>query len=138
MKIQTSLRAAVLFVLALTAMVYAEDFVVKKRKPQSQSMNKLKEDYANELAELVKLIPRLQKQLAALQEDLIEQLYKIIDDEFNGTKCEIDMLTCKAEELRCFLEQVSGTSLPAKSSFIQQNKQKKSCAGAEGAGHKNE
>ena len=138
MKIETSLRVAVLFLFALTVLCCAEDFVVKKRRPQSQSMNKLKEDYANELAELIKLIPRFQKQLAALQEDLIEQLYKIIDDELNGTKCEIDMLTCKTGELRCFLEQVSGTSLPAKSSFIQQNKQKKGCAGAEGAGHKNE
>jgi hypothetical protein len=91
-------------------------------------MNKLKENYAQELADLVKLIPQLQKQLASLQENLIDELYKIIDDELTYTKCEIDGLACKTQELRSFLEQVSGNSLPAKSSFLRQGKVKKVCA----------
>jgi hypothetical protein len=104
----------------------AEDFVIKKRKPQAQSMSKLKDDYANELAGLIKMIPQLQKQLAALQEDLIDELYKLIDDEITYSKCEIDGLTYKTQELCCFLEQIRDNSLPAKSLFIRQGSQKKS------------
>lgn len=114
-----------LFVFVGSTTLFAEEFIIKKRKPQTQSMNKLKEDYANELAELIKMIPQLQKQLAALQEDLIDELYKLIDDEIKYSKCEIDSLTYKTQELRCFLEQIRDNSLPAKSLFIKQNFQKK-------------
>jgi hypothetical protein len=114
-----------LFIFVGSTTLFAEDFVIKKRKPQTQSMNKLKEDYANELAELIKIIPQLQKQLAALQEDLIDELYKLIDDEIKHSKCEVDSLTYKTQELRCFLEQIRDNSLPAKSLFIKQNFHKK-------------
>lgn len=98
----------------------AENFVVNKRKPQNQSMNKLKEDYATELAELVRMIPGLQKQLADLQERLIAELYTIFDDTITIGKVEIDSRTCKAHELRCFLEQNCGQALSVKSSCIPQ------------------
>jgi ABC-type multidrug transport system fused ATPase/permease subunit len=125
MNIKNYMSMGLLIFFVTPAISLAEDFVIKKRKPQTQSMNKLKEDYANELAELIKMIPHLQKQFAALQEDLINELYKIIDDEIKYSKAEIDALTYKTHELGVFLEQLSDTSLPAKSLFIKQGSHKK-------------
>jgi hypothetical protein len=127
MNIKYGVRIALLPLFALAAITCGENFVVKKRKPHNQSMNKLKENYAQELADLVKLVPKLQKQLATLQEDLIEELYKAMDDELSCTKCEIDGLTCKTQELRCFLEQMCENSLPSKSSFLRQRNNNKVC-----------
>lgn len=128
MNINHYIGMLLLFSFVFLTSVLAEDFVIKKRKPQTQSMNKLKEDYANELGELIRIIPQLQKQLAALQENLIDELYKLMDDEITYSKCEIDTLTYKTQELRCFLQQIRDNSLPEKSLCIIRNSQKKSSA----------
>lgn len=119
MKIRWHLWMIAVSGIALWGFVAAESFVINKKKPQKQSMNKLKENYADELAELVRIIPGLQKQLADLQERLINELYSLLDNDVQASKVELDSRICKAQELRCFLEQESSHSLSAKSSFIR-------------------
>lgn len=106
-------------IIVLSVELSAENFLVNKKKPQNQSMNKLKENYADELADLVRIIPGLQKQLADLQERLINELYSLLENDTKLGKVELDSYTCKAQELRCFLEQEYEHSLPVKSSFIR-------------------
>ena len=103
----------------LSAFMRAETFVVNKKKPQKQSMNKLKEHYGDELAELIRIIPGLQKQLADLQERLINELDALLDDSMQISKIELDSRTCQAQELRCFLENEISCSLPTKSAFVK-------------------
>lgn len=100
----------------------AESFVVDKRKPQKQSLNKLKEDYADELAGIVRTIPALQKQLAEIQELLIDQLYDLLNNDTQLSKIELDARTCKARELRSCLEDKVIPELSCKSTFIHNKK----------------
>ncbi len=93
--------------------------MVKKKSPQKQSMNKLKENYADELAELVRIIPQLQKQLADIQMHLIDELCDLLDNDIQIGKVELDLRIGKAQELRRFLENESSCSLPSKSAFIK-------------------
>jgi hypothetical protein len=115
-----NMRFVVCFVccLIVAESLAAESFVVNKRKPQNQSMNKLKENYADELACLVRMIPEMQKQLADLQERLIDELYTLINNEIDAGKIEIDSRTCKAQELRCFFEKDYQSVLPIKTAFL--------------------
>ena len=105
--------------IVLCGFVVAETFVVSKKKPQKQSMNKLKENYADELAELIRIIPGLQKQLADIQERLINELYSLLDNDMQASKVELDSRICNAQELRCFLGCELNQALPSKSAFIQ-------------------
>jgi hypothetical protein len=106
--------------LVLPGAVVAETFVVNKKKPQNQSLYKLKENYADELAELVRIIPDMQKQLADLQQRCINELSLLLDDDMKLSKAVIDGRTCKAQELRCFMEHDYQHVLPAKAAFIPQ------------------
>ena len=93
-----------------------ESFIVKKKKPQ-QSINKIKEQYADELAELIRMIPGMQRQLADLQESLIDELYGLLENDMHLSKVELDSHVKKARELRSYLAQEC-TTLDAKKSFV--------------------
>jgi hypothetical protein len=82
-------------------------------------MNKLKEQYADELADSIKLISGLQKQLASLQEQLIDELYCLLDDDICATKKELDRRISCANDLKIYLENELHCSLPSKSSFVK-------------------
>lgn len=97
----------------------AQNFVVNKKNPQKQSMNKLKENYADELADSIKLISGLQKQLASLQEQLIDELYRLLDDDIDATKKELDKRISCANDLKVYLENELQCLLPSKSSFMK-------------------
>jgi DNA repair exonuclease SbcCD ATPase subunit len=97
----------------------AQNFVVRKKDPLKQSMNKLKEQYAEEIARAVKLIPSLQKQLASLQEQLIDELYRLFEDDIDATKKELDKRIGCVQELRTYLEQDVQSCLPSKCSFLK-------------------
>ena len=87
-------------------------------------MNTLKENYANELAELVSMIPEMQKKIADLQQRLINELYTLLENDITLSKTEIDCRTCKAQELRCFLEDEFGNVMTSKASFVPQYSKK--------------
>ena len=106
--------------IVLSGFLVAENFVVNKKKPQKQSMNKLKETYADQLAELIRIIPGLQKQLADIQERLIHELYSLLNDEMQVSKIELNSRICKAQDLRCCLEHEANQTLPIKSAFAKQ------------------
>ena len=106
-------------VILLGFCVNAQNFVVNKKNPQKQSMNKLKENYADELADSIKLISGLQKQLASLQEQLIDELYRLLDDDIDATKKELDKRISCANDLKIYLENELQCSLPSKSSFMK-------------------
>ncbi len=109
----------VLCVILVGLCVHAQNFVVNKKNPQKQSMNKLKEQYADELADSIKLISGLQKQLASLQEQLIDELYCLLDDDICATKKELDRRISCANDLKIYLENELHCSLPSKSSFVK-------------------
>ena len=119
MKIRWQLWMILVSGIVLSGFLVAENFVVNKKKPQKQSMNKLKETYADELAELIRIIPGLQKQLADIQERLIHELYSLLNDEIQVGKVELDSRIGKAQELRCCLEHDSSQTLPIKSAFVK-------------------
>lgn len=119
MMMRWQLSTVMLCVIALSGFMVAENFVVNKKKPQKQSMNKLKENYADELAELIRIIPGLQKQLANIQEQFINELYTVLDNDIQLSKGELDSCICKAKELRSFLDTEFVCSLPTKSAFIK-------------------
>jgi len=106
-------------VILLGICVSAQNFVVNKKNPQKQSMNKLKEQYADELADSIKLISGLQKHLACLQEQLIDELYRLLDYDLDATKKELDRRITSANNLKIYLENELHGSLPSKSSFMK-------------------
>jgi len=119
MNLRSHVLSIAIISIFLSGSMTAETFVVNKKKPQKQSMNKLKEQYGDELAELIRIIPGLQKTLADLQERLIDELYKLLDDDMNLSKIELDVHICKAQELRCFLDNEVNNSITQKSVFIK-------------------
>ncbi len=97
------------------------NFVISKKNPQKKSMNKLKENYADELAELIRSIPRLHKQLADLQGKIIAELDDLINDTMQLGKVELDARIGKAHELGSCLESTS-CNLSTKSVFLKDKK----------------
>ncbi len=119
MNVRLSILSTAIVGIALSGYITAETFVVNKKKPQKQSMSKLKEQYGDELAELIRIIPGLQKTLADLQERLINELYILLDDDMNLNRVELDAHICKAQDLRCFLDTEVNCLLTEKSAFIK-------------------
>ena len=78
----------------------SESFVIKKKKAQKgPSIAKLQEQYAQELTELIKLVPTLHTKLAALQQELIENLQVLLEDLQPAQKNELEHDLKKAREL---------------------------------------
>lgn len=94
-----------------------ESFIVKKKKPH-QSVNKLKEQYGDELANIIRVIPQLQKQLADLQEHLIDELSSLLENDLNICKIDLDTRLKKAADLRSYLSQDS-TIINDKMTFVK-------------------
>lgn len=55
-----------------------------------QSSSKLKNQYGQELAETISMIPELHKTLATIQEKLIRELTCLLDNDVQVTKTELD------------------------------------------------
>lgn len=109
------LLLSVTFILSC-AVLAEESFIVKKSKPQ-QSFSKLKQQYADELAELIRMVPRMQKQLADIQERMINELCSLMENDLTITKVDLDARVHKSRELRSYLSQESKT-LESKIAFI--------------------
>lgn len=95
-------------IMALITVCHAEQpeesFVVKKKNPK-QSVSKLKELYASELGELIRMVPKMQKQLAEIQECLIDELSSLLENDLHISKIDLDARVKKSHELRSYMNQ---------------------------------
>ena len=96
--------------------IVAETFVVKKKK--NQPINKIKQDYADEVAEMIRMIPHMHKKLAQIQEQLIDELYSLIDNNNKTSKEHLQTHLNKARELKQYFIQEFDQVLPKKTSFL--------------------
>jgi len=82
-----SLRKNIFFFCCIvgTVLVAEQSFVIKKeKKKRVPSMNTLKERYAQNAGELIKVVPKVEKHLVKLHKSVINDLYDLLNNVSDG------------------------------------------------------
>lgn len=87
-----------LFCITSIALIAEQSFVIKKdKKKKVSSIKVLKEQYAKEAGELIKVVPKVHKHMARLQRELIKDLDDLLN---NVSSSHVATLSKEQLELR--------------------------------------